>query len=107
MGEIIQVTDESFDAEVAQADKPVAAEFYTQFCSVCKRLAPVFEELAKDYSGKVKFVKLDAAQAGETARKFGVMAVPTILVLRSGKESGRHIGFADRKKLASMIDAQL
>ena len=104
MGPVTEVTDATFDSEVAKADTLVAAEFYTQFCPVCKRLAPVFEELSNDYAGRVKFVKLDVAHAGETARKFAVMAAPTILLLKSGQELARHIGFADKPKLANLID---
>jgi thioredoxin 1 len=107
MANVVDVTDETFDAEVIQSDKLVAAEFYTRFCPVCKRLAPVFEELSNDYAGRVKFVKLNVAQAGETARKFAVMSAPTTLLLKSGQELARHMGFADRKKLSGIIDAHL
>jgi len=107
MAEVVEVTDETFDAEVTQAETLVAAEFYTQFCPVCKRLTPVFEELASDYSGKAKFVKLDVARAAESARTFAVMSAPSVLLLKTGQEVGRSVGYADKGKLASMIDAQL
>ncbi len=107
MPQVTEVNDQTFDSEVAQSDKLVAAEFYTQFCPVCKRLSPIFEELSDEYAGKVKFVKVEATQARETARRFAVMSAPTILLLKSGKEVARHIGFADRKKLSGIIDAQL
>ena len=105
MPQVIEVTDQTFDAEVVQSDKLVVAEFYTQFCPVCKRLSPIFEELSDEYGGKVKFVRIGATQARETASKFAVMAVPTILLLKSGKELARHLGFADKKKLAKLLDA--
>ncbi len=107
MGPVTEVTDATFDSEVAKADTLVAAEFYTQFCPVCKKLAPVLEELSNDYAGRVKFVKLNVAHAGETARKFAVLSAPTILLLKCGQELARHIGFADKPKLAKMIEPKL
>lgn len=107
MAQLIDVTDETFDAEVKQADTLVAAEFYTRTCPVCKKLMPVLEELADDYSGKVKFVKLDVADAADLAQAFAIFSAPTVLLLRGGKEVARKAGYADKKKLAGMIDAQL
>ncbi len=107
MAQITEVTDATFDAEVEESDRLVAAEFYTQFCPACKRLTPVFEELSDEYGGRAKFMKLDVAEAGETARKFGIMSAPTILLLKAGQEVGRHIGYADKAKLSGMIDSQL
>jgi len=107
MAQVVEVSDDTFDAEVIQADTLVAAEFYTQFCPTCKRLTPVFEELSDDYSGRVKFVKADIAKAGERARKLAVLSAPSIVLLKNGEEVDRVAGYADRAKLAKMIDDQL
>ncbi len=107
MAQLIDVTDDTFDAEVKQADALVAAEFYTRTCPVCKKLIPVLEQLADDYSGKVKFVKLDVADAADLAQSFAIFSAPTVLLLKGGKEVARNAGYADKKKLAGMIDAQL
>ena len=107
MAQLIDVTDETFDAEIKQADTLVVAEFYTRTCPVCKKLMPVLEQLADDYGGKVRFVKLDVANAAEQAQSFAIFSAPTILFLKSGKEVARSAGYADNKKLAGMIDAQL
>ena len=107
MAQLIDVTDETFDAEIKQADTLVAAEFYTRTCPVCKRLMPVLEELADEYSGRVKFAKLDVAQASESARAFAIFSAPTVVLFKGGQEVARNAGYADKKKLAGIIDAQL
>lgn len=107
MPQVIDVTDETFETEVTQADTPVAAEFYTQLCPTCKRVTPIFEGLSEDYSGRVKFVKVDVAKASETARNLAVLASPSIVVLRAGQEVDRIAGHADKAKLVRLIEAAL
>ena len=107
MAQIVEITDATFDSEVMQAEGLVALEFFTSVCPVCKRLAPVFEELSADYAGKGRFAKADVAQTGEAARKFAIMSVPTVLLVKGGREVDRSVGYVDKKKLASLIDAHL
>ena len=107
MPQVIDVTDETFDTEVTQANTPVAAEFYTQFCPTCKRVTPIFEQLSDEYSGRVEFVKVDVAKAAETARRLVVLASPSIVILKRSQEVDRIAGYADRAKLLSLIEAAL
>lgn len=107
MPQVIDVTDETFEAEVTQADAPVAAEFYTQLCPTCKRVTPVFEQLSDDYSGRVKFVKVDIAKAPETARRLPVLSVPSVLVFKGGQELERVTGSADQAKLVGLIESAI
>jgi len=107
MPQVIEVTDETFETEVTQANIPVAADFYTQFCPTCKRVTPIFEQLSDEYSGRVKFVKVDIAKASETARRLAVLSSPSIIVLKGSQEVDRIAGYADRAKLARLIEAAL
>ena len=107
MPQVVEVTDETFDAEVAQANTPVAADFYTQFCPTCKRVTPIFEQLSDEYGGRVKFVKVDIAKASETARRLAVLSSPSIIVLKSDQEVDRIAGYADRANLVRLIEAAL
>jgi thioredoxin 1 len=107
MAQIVEITDATFDSEVMQAEGLVALEFYASVCPVCRRLAPVFEELSNDYAGKGKFAKADVAQTGESARKLVVMSVPTVLLVKGGREVDRSVGYVDKKKLARLLDAHL
>jgi thioredoxin 1 len=107
MPQVVEVADETFEKEVSQADIPVAADFYAQLCPNCKRVTPIFEQLSDEYSGRVKFVKVDVAKASETARRHAVLAVPSIFVFKSGQEVDRIAGYADKAKLARLIEAAL
>ncbi len=107
MPQVVEVSDDTFDAEVSQAHGLVAAEFYTQFCPTCKRVTPIFEQLSDDYVGRAKFVKADVAKTGETAGKLAVLSAPSIVLFKDGKEVVRVVGYADKTKLADMLDSQL
>lgn len=100
---VIEVNKENFEKKVLQADKPVLLDFYADWCGPCKMAGPILEELAGEYEGKVAIGKLDVDKNQEIAGKFGVMSIPTVIMLEKGEESNRQVGFAGKEGYEAMI----
>jgi len=101
---VIEVTDDSFDAEVLKADKPVLVDFGATWCGPCKALAPVVDKLADETVGKYKIVKVDIDDAPTVAQKYGVRSVPMILVFKGGEKTAQHLGMTTKDKLLALIE---
>ena len=99
------VTDSDFEQEVLKADKPVLVDFWAPWCGPCRMVAPVVEELADDYAGKVEFVKLNTDDNPDTAVKYGIRSIPTLLVFKEGEVAGQIVGFRPKSDLAERLDA--
>ena len=100
-------TMENFDAEVLKADKPVLVDFYADWCGPCKMLAPVIEELAADYEGRLHVLKLDTDENQSLAMNYGIMNIPTVVLFQGGNEVDRLVGVLPKESFAQMIDAHL
>ncbi|MBT5016944.1 thioredoxin [Candidatus Peregrinibacteria bacterium] len=98
-------TDDNFEEEVLKSDIPVLVDFYADWCGPCKMLAPVLEELAGEYEGKVKIGKVNVDEAGATAGKYGVMSIPTIIFVKGGEVVDQAVGFVPKEELAKKLDA--
>ena len=96
MSNVKQVSDGTFEAEVLKSDTPVLIDFFAEWCGPCKVMAPVLDEVARDYQGRLKVVKVDVDESGEIAARFGVTAMPTFILLKNGQEAYRRIGAAPR-----------
>ena len=96
MSNVKQVSDGTFDAEVMNSQTPVLIDFFAEWCGPCKMMAPVLDEVARDYAGKLKVVKVDVDESGETAARFGVTAMPTFVLLKNGQEMFRRVGAAPK-----------
>jgi thioredoxin 1 len=96
MSNVKLVSDGTFDAEVMTSQTPVLIDFFAEWCGPCKRMAPVLDEVARDFDGKLKVVKVDVDESGEIAARFGVTAMPTFVVVKDGKELFRHVGAAPK-----------
>ena len=107
MSLVIDVDDSSFDAEVVQAEGPVLVDFSAAWCGPCKKLEPVVREIAGDYSGRLKVVKVDVDKAPGTAAKFAVMSVPTLVLFRGGKVKDQITGLLPKRAIAERVDRVL
>ena len=105
--DVVVLTDANFDAEVTKSNIPVLVDFWAAWCGPCKQLAPVIDELAKEYIGKVKIGKLDTEENNNTPVKFGITAIPTIIVFKNGQAVNKMVGVKSRKDLKAALDAQL
>lgn len=99
------VTDQNFDEEVLQSSVPVMVDFYADWCGPCQAIMPVVEELAKDYDGKAKIVKVNVDESQETAQKYGVMSIPTLVFVKGGEEVDRVNGAQPKEMLKEKLDA--
>ena len=101
------VTDATFAAEVLASDLPVLVDFWAEWCPPCHRLAPVLEELAAEYEGRARIVKMDADTNPDTIRAYGVMAMPTLSVFRGGERVSQVVGAQPKARLRVQLDAAL
>jgi len=101
------VTDQSFAAEVLASEVPVFVDFWAQWCPPCHRLAPVLDELAAEYAGRIRFVQLDVDENPETARQYGVLSMPTLAVFRGGERVSQLVGAQPKARLRAQLDDAL
>lgn len=99
------VTDNDFEQEVLKAEKPVLVDFWAPWCGPCRMVAPVVEELADEYDGKVEFVKLNTDENPNVTVKYGVRSIPTLLVFKAGEPVGQIVGFRPKSDLQKRLDA--
>ncbi|MEA3342749.1 MAG: thioredoxin [archaeon] len=104
---MIQVNADNFESEVTGSQTPVIIDFGASWCAPCGMMAPVFEELSKDYVGKLKFVKLSTEESPDLAARFNITGIPCLVVTNGGKEIDRIVGFAPKEVLKEKIDAVL
>jgi thioredoxin 1 len=104
-GNVLELTDDNFEAEVLKSTVPVLVDFTATWCGPCKALAPIVEGLANESAGKYKVAKLDIDDASGTARKYRVMSVPTVLVFQGGQVKGQHVGLTNKETLLKLIGA--
>lgn len=99
------ITDDQFDAEVLQSDIPVLVDFWASWCGPCKQMLPVVEEIAGEYEGKVKVVKVNIDEAPETPGKFNVMSIPTFIIFKGGEQVTSFVGVKSKEDIKAELDA--
>ena len=108
MSEFIKdVSDQDFDAEVLQADQPVLVDFWAAWCAPCRMIAPTVDQVAQDYSGRAKVVKLNVDDNRETSAKFNIRGIPTLLLFKDGEVKDQIVGATSKDQISRLIDAQL
>lgn len=105
MGNYITLTDDTFDQEVLKSDKPVLVDFWAEWCMPCKMIAPIMEELAKDYDGQVKIAKLDIDENSQTASQYQVMSIPSLLLYKDGEVIERIVGVVPKEQIEGLLDS--
>ena len=104
---VIQVTDATFDAEVLKSNIPVLVDFWAEWCGPCKLVAPVVEEVAKAYKGKVKVAKVDVDTNQRIASQFAIRSIPSLFVFKGGEVVDHLVGAAPKQRITSMLDGVL
>jgi thioredoxin 1 len=99
----VHVTDATFDAEVLKADIPVLTDFWAEWCGPCKMIAPILEQIAEEYDGRIKITKLDVDHNNQMAVQLGVQSIPTLILFKNGQAVERLVGAMPRERLLSRI----
>lgn len=104
---IVHVTDASFESDVLNSDLPVLVDFWAEWCGPCKMIAPVLEEIASEYDGKLKVCKMDVDANTETAPKFGIRGIPTLIIFKNGNQEATKVGALSKTQLAEFVNGAL
>jgi len=107
MSEISQISDSSFEQDVLQSDTPVLVDYWAEWCGPCKMVAPVLEEIAKEYSGRLKICKLNIDENEATPPKYGIRGIPTLMLFKNGNVEATKVGALSKSQLAAFIDSNL
>lgn len=107
MSKPVEVTDASFQTDVLDNALPVLVDFWAPWCGPCRMVAPVVDELAEEYDGKVAFYKLNTDENPNVATTYGIRSIPTLLVFKDGEVSGQIVGFRPKGDLAKRLDEAL
>lgn len=107
MAKPIEVTDQTFEDVVLKADLPTLVDFWAVWCGPCKMIAPVLEEIAQEYDGQVQVTKLDVDHNNDSAFKYGVMSIPTLILFKDGQPAERIVGFMPKEKLLLRLKPHL
>ena len=103
MSKPVKVTDGNFNTEVINSDKRVLVDFWAEWCGPCRMVAPVVEDIAKEYSADVKVAKLNVDENQSTASRYGIMSIPTMLVFENGEVQDKLVGYMPKDKLARKV----
>jgi thioredoxin 1 len=104
---IHHVTDDTFEPEVLQSQLPVLVDYWAEWCGPCKMVAPIVEEVARDYAGRLKVAKIDIDQYDKMAARFGVRGIPTLMLFRNGAVAAQKVGALSKSQLTAFLDTNI
>jgi thioredoxin 1 len=104
---ILHVTDNSFEQDVLKADLPVLVDYWAEWCGPCKMIAPILEDVAKEYEGRLKVVKLNIDQNEQTPPKYGIRGIPTLMLFKNGEVAATKVGALAKGQLIAFVDSHL
>lgn len=104
---IVHVSDANFEEEVLKSDIPTLVDFWAIWCAPCRAVAPILEELSKDYEAKVKFAKLNVDENPLACSRYGIRSIPTLLLFKGGKVVGQEIGAVPKKRIEELLNKAL
>ena len=104
---IAYVSDDTFDVEVLQSTTPVLVDYWAEWCGPCKMIAPILEDVAKEYAGKLKVAKLNIDENQATPPKYGIRGIPTLMLFKNGNVEATKVGALSKSQLAAFIDANI
>src|SRR3954467_9409664 len=105
--QITEFTDSNFEQEVLKSDQPVLVDFWAEWCMPCRMLAPTIEKIAKDYAGKVKVGKVDTDSNREISIKYGISAIPTVILFKNGQVAQKFVGLRQERDFKEALDLQI
>ena len=104
---IVHISDESFEEEVLQSERPVLIDYWAEWCGPCKMIAPVLDEIATEYSDRLKVVKLNIDDNPKTPPKYGIRGIPTLMVFKNGQVEATKVGAVSKAQLTEFLDDSL
>jgi thioredoxin 1 len=104
---IVYVTDNTFDNEVLQSSTPVLVDYWAEWCGPCKMIAPILDDVARDYAGKLKVAKLNIDENQATPPKYGIRGIPTLMLFKNGNVEATKVGALSKSQLAAFLDANI
>ncbi|MBV1952406.1 MAG: thioredoxin TrxA [Cycloclasticus sp.] len=104
---VVHTSDDAFEADVLGSDQAVLVDFWAEWCGPCKMIAPILDEIADEYAGKLKVVKLDIDSNPAVPRRFGVRGIPTLMIFKAGEVEATKVGAVSKSQLAAFIDSNL
>lgn len=104
---IIHLSDATFETEVLQSTVPVLVDYWAEWCGPCKMIAPILDEICKDYDGKLKIAKLNIDENAQTPAKFGIRGIPTLMIFKNGNVEATKVGALSKSQLTTFIDSNI
>jgi len=105
--DILHVTDDTFETDVINASDPVLVDYWAEWCGPCKMIAPILEEIASEYSGKIRVAKLNIDDNPQTPPKYGIRGIPTLMLFKNGEVEATKVGALSKSQLTAFLDSNI